>query len=137
MRKPFPQSTKAYVPSSNAVFAKGQMPDYLPPGMTMEDYMVYDYENEEAPTDEARTNEEALEEDQLAYSKYPPDLKLLNRLAQARQGGNCVFFNEEGLEDGEEDDEDSSDQDDAEEEEGEFDPALVGGQFVGDDEDDY
>lgn len=50
----------------------------------MEDYLVYDYENDEAPTDEARTNEEALEEEQLAYSKYPPDLKLLNRLAQAR-----------------------------------------------------
>lgn len=48
-----------------------------------------------------------------------------------------MFFNEEGLEDGEDDDEDSSDQDDAEEEEGEFDPALVGGQSVGDDEDDY
>ena len=28
----------------------------------MEDYIAYDYENEEAPTDEARTNEEAYEE---------------------------------------------------------------------------
>jgi hypothetical protein len=43
--------------------AKSGIPDHLPavgiPGI--EDYMAYDYENEE-PTDEARTNEEAYEE---------------------------------------------------------------------------
>lgn len=44
--------------------------------------MVYDYENEEAPTDEARTNEELFEEEQYAYSKYPTDLKGMERLGR-------------------------------------------------------
>lgn len=39
-------------------------------GPSIEDFMAYDYENEE-PTDEARTNEEAYEElQQLGYAKF-------------------------------------------------------------------
>lgn len=82
--------------------------------------MAYDYDHDEAPTDEARTNEEAYEEmqQQFGYSKYPPELKGM----VMGNGGQCVFFNEEGLED----EEDESSEEDEEEEEGEFDPALMG-----------
>jgi hypothetical protein len=49
-------------PSKAYPLNKGGLPDHLPQGVPgIEDYMAYDYENEE-PTDEARTNEEAYEE---------------------------------------------------------------------------
>lgn len=99
----------------------------------VEDYMQYDYENEE-PTDEARTNEEAYEDMQQHYAKFQPEgLKALGSGAIIGEG-NCVFFNEEEQVSGEE--EESS-----EDEEGEFYPEgreveIVGGEEE-DEEDDY
>jgi hypothetical protein len=97
---------------------KNCIPEYLAKG---EDYQPYDYENDEAPTDEARTNEEAYEDiQQFAFSKYPKDRVTLG------PGGNCVFFNEEGLDDDQESGDHSSDDEQEDEEEGEFDPAVMG-----------
>lgn len=68
------------VSNSQVLMTKGKgLPDFMPSaaGVMPDDYMVYDYDNEEAPTDEARTNEEGYEEVQqhVDYSKYPPELK--------------------------------------------------------------
>jgi hypothetical protein len=121
----FPIAAAKTVPTGQPIFLKGKngIPEYLVKGASGvgEDFLPYDYENEEAPTDEARTNEEAYEDiQQFAFSKYPQE-----RLPGA---ANCVFFNEEGLEGQEESGEPSSDEqeDEEEEEEGEFDPAIMG-----------
>jgi hypothetical protein len=87
--------------------------------------MAYDYENEE-PTDEARTNEEAYEEmqQQFGTTKYGNFMKGKEKIAN----GGCVFFNE-GIDD-EQSNDCSSDQEEEEEEEdeeGEFDPTLIAG----------
>lgn len=59
-----------------------------------DDYLAYDYENDE-PTDEARTNEEGYEEmlqQQFGTTKYGEfpggNIKM--------QNGKCVFFNDGG-----------------------------------------
>ena len=113
---------------------KNCIPEYLA-GVTGkgEDYAPYDEEEEEEPTDEARTTEEAYEDiQQFGYSKYPKD-----RAAHG-QGANCVFFNEEGLDEQESGDH-SSDEEQEDEEEGEFDPAVMGQHTEGqeDEEEDY
>lgn len=78
---------------SQKIFAKGKAgaPESLltayPGGK--EDHMASDYENEE-PTDEARTNEEAYEElqQQFGIAKYDSA-----KGASKLPGANCVFFN--------------------------------------------
>lgn len=130
----FPTVTASSVPTGKPIFLKGKngIPEYLAKASALaEDYLPYDYENEEAPTDEARTNEEAYEDiQQFAYSKYPQE-----RLPGS--AANCVFFNEEGLEDQDDSGDHSSEEDqEEEEEEGEFDPAVMGHQVEGKDYED-
>ena len=135
----FPTATSS-IPAGQPIFLKGKncIPEYLAASVTGkgEEYAPYDDEDGEEPTDEARTTEEAYEDiQQFGYSKYPKD-----RAAHG-QGANCVFFNEEGLDEQESGDQ-SSEEDQEEEEEGEFDPALMGqqnteGQDGEDDEEDY
>lgn len=99
------------------------------------DFGGYPYGDEEEPTDEARTNEEAYEElqQQLQGKAYG------QRVKGVPGNGNCIFFNE-ALDDqisGDDDDDQSSDQEDDEDdqdegelEDGEFDPNVIACQNI-------
>jgi len=70
------------------------LPDYLVSNgfpTNLEDFMAYDYENEE-PTDEARTNEDAYDEihQQMAATKYGEFIPKKSKGTV----GNCVFFSQ-------------------------------------------